>query len=72
MQLGIDSSVSLHERLVNAKGAKFLEANYDELLKLPVSAIPAKLSEFAHSDVVLNPFLFSKNTHQYHVPLQES
>ncbi|MDR0651674.1 MAG: hypothetical protein LBG12_00060 [Synergistaceae bacterium] len=46
MQMGIDSSVSLHERLVNAKGAKFLEAYYDELLKLPVSAIPAKLSEF--------------------------
>jgi hypothetical protein len=46
MQLGIDSSASLHERLVNAKGAKFLDTNYDELLKLSASEIPAKLSEF--------------------------
>ncbi|MDR3279840.1 MAG: hypothetical protein LBT23_04960 [Synergistaceae bacterium] len=51
MQLGVDSSVSLHERLVNAKGAKFLEAHYDELFKLPVSSIPAKLSELTECEM---------------------
>ncbi|MBO5731840.1 MAG: hypothetical protein J6R67_11620 [Treponema sp.] len=32
--LGIDSSVSLHERLVNDKGKVFLDKTYDSLLKL--------------------------------------
>jgi hypothetical protein len=42
---GIDSSVSLHERLVNEEGAQFLEAHYDALLPLPSAEIEMKLTK---------------------------
>lgn len=45
LELGIDSSISLHERLVTDDGKKFLEANIDELLKMSISDVKARLQE---------------------------
>lgn len=45
LELGIDSSISLHERLVTDEGKKFLEANIDELLKMSISDVKARLQE---------------------------
>ena len=44
-ELGIDSSISLHERLVTDEGKKFLEANIDELLKMSISDVKGCLQE---------------------------
>jgi hypothetical protein len=44
-QFGIDSSASLHERLVNEEGAKFLSAHYDDLIGLAPFEISKKLAE---------------------------
>jgi hypothetical protein len=38
--MGVDSSVSLHEKLVTKRGNELLSKNYDTLLTLPISEIP--------------------------------
>lgn len=43
-ELGIDSSISLHERLVNSIGAAFLKEYYDSLICLNFKDIEKKLS----------------------------
>lgn len=44
LDMGIDSSISLHERMVNKDGQEFLESEYDSLLKLSESEIQKKLN----------------------------
>lgn len=41
--LGIDASVSLHERMVNKKGKEFLKKNYDRLINLSSEEIMKEL-----------------------------
>lgn len=41
--LGVDSSISLHEGMVNRAGVEFLEKNYDNLINLDVVALKQQL-----------------------------
>lgn len=43
LELGIDSSVSLHERMVNESGKTFLDNEYDILLSLPLDSLQNRL-----------------------------
>jgi len=43
MEFGIDSSISLHERLLTAEGNKFIEAHYDSIINLKSNEIAVKL-----------------------------
>lgn len=43
LELGIDSSVSLHERMVNESGKTFLDKEYDTLLSLPLDSLRNRL-----------------------------
>ena len=43
MEFGIDSSVSLHERLLTAEGNKFVEEHYDSVINLKSNEIAVKL-----------------------------
>lgn len=49
-QLGIDSSVSLHERMVTGSGNAFLEKNYDSVMNLAdgdiFEALESRYKEF--------------------------
>lgn len=44
MEIGIDGSVSLHERLLTEEGNVFLEQNYDSIINLKSNEIADKLS----------------------------
>ena len=43
LDLGIDSSVSLHERMVNSEGQKLLDSKYDTLLGLSIAELQKQL-----------------------------
>lgn len=43
-ELGIDSSISLHERLVNTQGLAFLKEQYDHLICMTSEDLREKLS----------------------------
>ena len=43
MELGIDGSISLHERLLTAEGNLFLEQHYDSIINLKSNEIAVKL-----------------------------
>lgn len=45
-ELGIDESVSLHERLLNAEGNKFVDRFYDSIISLEPYEIEKKLDAF--------------------------
>ncbi len=46
LELGIDSSASLHERMVNDDGKNFLEEQYDTLLNCSSEEMAKKLEQF--------------------------
>ncbi|MDY4079976.1 MAG: hypothetical protein SOY42_14545 [Clostridium sp.] len=43
IDFGIDSSISLNERMVTEKGYKFLEKNYDNIIGLKADELTSKL-----------------------------
>ena len=49
LEIGIDSSVSLHEDMVNDMGKKFLESYYDEIIGYDLSKIPNELEKRFHN-----------------------
>ncbi len=44
VDIGIDASISLHERLLTAEGTLFIEQHYDNLINLNSNEIAIKLS----------------------------
>ena len=49
MEVGIDSSISLHERMVTDKGRDFLEVCYDRIINIRTDEITDALNiEFDH------------------------
>lgn len=47
LELGIDSSTSVHERMVNDAGKKFLDDNYDTLLNSSSEEMAKQLDNFS-------------------------
>jgi hypothetical protein len=45
MDLGVDSSISIHERMLTDKGRNFMESNYDKLMHLSTEKIISTLEE---------------------------
>lgn len=43
IELGIDSSISLHERLLTSEGNTFIEDHYDSVINLKSNEIAVKL-----------------------------
>lgn len=46
LDIGIDSSVSLHERLLTTTGKDFIEQHYDSLINLSSKEIESKLNGY--------------------------
>lgn len=45
LEFGIDSSVSLNERMVNERGNQFLEQYYDKVLGMPLEDVMESLGK---------------------------
>lgn len=45
LDLGVDSSVSIHERMLTDKGRNFMESNYDKIMYLSTEKIISTLEE---------------------------
>lgn len=45
MDLGVDSSVSIHERMLTEKGRNFMESNYDKIMYLSAKNITTALEQ---------------------------
>lgn len=45
MDLGVDSSVSIHERMLTDKGINFMDLNYDNIIHLSTEKIISTLEE---------------------------
>ena len=45
LDLGVDSSVSIHERMLTDKGRNFMEANYDKIMYLSAKNITIALEQ---------------------------
>ena len=45
MDLGVDSSISIHERMLTEKGINFMESNYDKLINLSAKNIIVALEQ---------------------------
>ena len=45
MDLGVDSSISIHERMLTDKGRNFMESNYDKLMHLSAKNIRIALEQ---------------------------
>lgn len=45
IETGIDSSISLNERMVTAQGKRFLERFYDDILQVPLEKVKDGLEE---------------------------
>ena len=43
--LGVDSSVSIHERMLTDKGRNFMESNYDKIMYLSAKNITIALEQ---------------------------
>ena len=48
---GIDSSVSLHEGLVNEDGSRFLSQHYDTVINVPADSIYHELNVLLHDNM---------------------
>lgn len=45
VEAGIDSSISLNERMVTVQGKRFLERFYDDILQFPLKSVKKQLKE---------------------------
>ena len=45
MDLGVDSSISIHERMLTEKGINFMESNYDKIMYLSAKNITIALEQ---------------------------
>ena len=45
MDLGVDSSISIHERMLTDKGRNFMESNYDKIMYLSAKNITIALEQ---------------------------
>lgn len=45
LDLGVDSSVSIHERMLTDKGRNFMESNYDKIMYLSAKNITIALEQ---------------------------
>lgn len=45
IEIGIDSSISLNERMVTAQGKRFLEKCYDDILQVQLRSVKKVLKE---------------------------
>lgn len=45
LDLGVDSSVSIHERMLTDKGKNFMESNYDKIMYLSAKNITIALEQ---------------------------
>lgn len=45
IDLGVDSSISIHERMLTEKGINFMESNYNKLINLPAKNIIVALEQ---------------------------
>ena len=45
VEMGIDSSISLNERMVTEQGNRFLEQCYDDILQIPLRSVKKELKE---------------------------
>lgn len=45
IEIGIDSSISLNERMVTAQGKRFLERCYDDILQVQLRSVKKELDE---------------------------
>lgn len=52
IEIGIDSEAVLHSRMLTRVGQLFLDANYDAILKCPISSISSELKKRMRSPIV--------------------